>query len=80
VDQIREGAHPEQVADALALHRTTVYGWCAQFRAGGREALLAKPIPGRPPKLDEDQQRQAFEWVTGSDPRQLAFDFALWTR
>jgi transposase len=80
VDQIREGAHPEQVADALALHRTTVYGWCAQFRAGGREALLAKPIPGRPPKLDDDQQRQVFEWVTGSDPRQLAFDFALWTR
>ena len=80
VAQMREGAHPEQVAQALGLHRTTVYGWRAQFRAGGRDALLAKPIPGRPPKLTEDQQRQVFEWVAGSDPRQLAFDFALWTR
>lgn len=80
VDQMQSGAHPEEVAAGLGLHRTTVYGWRAQFRAGGRDALLAKPIPGRPPKLGEDQQRQVFEWVTGSDPRQLAFDFALWTR
>lgn len=80
VEQMREGAHPEQVAAGLGLHRTTVYGWRRQFREGGRDALLAKPVPGRPPKLDEDQQRQVFEWVAGSDPRQLAFDFALWTR
>jgi transposase-like protein len=51
VEQVQAGAHPEQVAAALGLHRKTVYGWLAKFREGGRDALVAKPVPGRPPKL-----------------------------
>jgi transposase-like protein len=51
VEQVQAGAHPEDVAAALGLHRKTVYGWLAKFREGGRDALVAKPVPGRPPKL-----------------------------
>jgi transposase len=43
------------VAAALGLHRKTVYGWLAKFRDGGRDALVAKPVPGRPPKLSGAQ-------------------------
>jgi transposase len=80
VDQVEAGADPREVSRALGMHETTVYGWVAAARAGGREALRARPIPGRPAKLTEAQQAQVFAWVAGKDPRQLSFDFALWTR
>jgi len=80
LDQVEAGADPRVVSRALGLHGNTVYWWVAAARAGGREALRAKPIPGRPSKLTEAQQAQVFAWVAGKDPRQLSFDFALWTR
>jgi len=46
VDQVGEGAHPEDVAAALGLHRKTVYGWLAKYREGGTDALAARPVPG----------------------------------
>src|SRR5680860_371239 len=80
VDHVEAGAHPEDVAETLGMHRKTVYGWLAKARQGGRDALLAKAIPGRPPKLSGRQMRRVYELVVGSDPRQLKFEFALWTR
>jgi len=80
VDQVKRGAHPEDVATALGMHRKTVYAWLAAERAGGTDALLAKPIPGRPPKLSGDQMRQLYEWIAGGDPRQHTFGLSLWTR
>jgi transposase len=80
VDQVAAGVHPEDVADTLGMHRKTVYGWVAKLREGGRDALRAKAVPGRPPKLDGAQLGRIYRLVTGSDPRQLKFEFALWTR
>ena len=37
-------------------------------------------MPGRPPTLSGPQLRRVYELVVGSDPRQLRFPFALWTR
>ncbi len=51
VEQVNSGAHPEQVAEGLGLHRKTVYGWLAKYRDGGRGALLAKPVPVRQPPM-----------------------------
>lgn len=80
VDQVEAGAHPEQVARALGLHRKTVYGWLAKFREGSKEALAAWPVPGRPPKLSGAQLSRLYTVIVGADPRQLSFEFALWTR
>lgn len=80
VDRIRAGAHPEDVADSLEMRRSTVYGWLAKFREGGREALLAKPVPGRPRRLSGAQLRKLYTLITGANPRQLQFEFDLWTR
>ena len=80
VEQVNAGARPDDVAAALGLHRTTVYGWVRRYGQGGRGALLAKPVPGRPPRLSALQMRELWGLVVGSDPRQLQFDFALWTR
>lgn len=80
VDQIAAGAHPEELAATWGLHAKTVYGWVAKYRSGGRDALKAKPVPGRPPKLSARQLRRVYDLVVGSDPLQLQFEFALWTR
>lgn len=54
VDRVARGADPRQVSLAFGLHKHTVYGWVATAREEGREALQAKPIPGRPPKLTRE--------------------------
>ena len=80
VDLVADGADPQEVSRALGMHENTVYGWLAKLRDGGRDALRARPVPGRPSKLSAKQMQRVYEVVTGSDPRQLKFDFALWTR
>lgn len=80
VRQIEDGAHPEDVAEVLGLDRSTVFKWLARYREGGIAALKAKPVPGRPSKLDGRQIARLYALIVGSDPRQLEFDFALWTR
>ncbi len=62
------------------MARGTVFGWVAQYRRGGLEAVRAKPVPGRPPKLTGEQIHRLYMLIVGADPRQLSFDFALWTR
>jgi transposase len=80
VRQIEAGEHPEAVATALGFSRSAVFGWVAKYREGGAEALRAKPIPGRPRKLTGEQLRRLYTLIVGADPRQLQFEFALWTR
>lgn len=64
----------------LGLHRKTVYGWLAKYREGGKDALRAKPVPGRPRKLLGPQIARLYGLIVGRDPRQMSFEFALWTR
>ena len=80
VDAIESGVHPEDVAASLGMARGTVYGWLAKYREGGKDALKARPVPGRPPKLTGPQMRTLYTMIVGADPRQYAFEFALWTR
>ena len=80
VDAVESGVHPEDVAASLGMGRGTVYGWLAKYREGGRDALRARPVPGRPPKLSGEQMRRLYTLIAGADPRQLEFAFALWTR
>jgi transposase len=80
VRQIEKGAHPEDVAESLGMTRAAVYGWLAKYREGGLDALRARPVPGRPPRLSGQQLRRLYTLVVGHDPRQLSFEFALWTR
>lgn len=80
VKQIEDGAHPEDVAEVLGLDRSTVFKWVARYREGGIAALKAKPVPGRPAKLEGRQIARLYALIVGSDPRQLQFDYALWTR
>ena len=43
----------------LDLNPTTIYRWLTKYYYGGWDALKAKPIPGRPPKLSDKQLKMA---------------------
>lgn len=80
VRQIELGARPKDVAEALGLRRSTVYGWLAAYREGGPDALRAKPVPGRPPRLSPEQVRRLFVLLAENDPRHIDPESTLWTR
>ena len=83
VEQVARGVPAAQVGAGLAalgLHRRTIYTWLATERAEGREALRAKPVPGRARKLSDEQLSELAGLIAQSDPRDHGFAVALWTR
>lgn len=57
VDRVRQGEKPAVVARVLGVNRNSLYRWRCQAEHGP-DALAAKPHPGRPPRLSDDQLRQ----------------------
>jgi transposase len=80
IEQVLQGARPEDVAASLGMHRKTVYAWLKKYREGGQDALLARPVPGRPPRLSEQRLRELSALLIETEPRQFDFEAALWTR
>lgn len=77
---LQKGMHPDDVADLYDIGRSTVYNWWKEYQEKGPAALTVKKAPGRTPRLTDKQRDQLRKLVVGRDPRQLQFDFALWTR
>ena len=80
VRSVQDGESPEAVARTLRVGPRAMYRWLALYRRGGWNALKAKPLAGRPPKLDGGKLRWLYNTVTQKNPLQLKFQFALWTR
>jgi transposase len=79
VEQVRAGFSPEQLARVLDINPRSIYRWLEKYHYGGKDALKAKPIPGRPPKLSGEQMSWIATTVREKNPLQLQFPFALWT-
>jgi len=79
VKAVRQGQSIKSVAAAFGVNERSVFRWLAAFVNGGQNALLGKPIPGRPPKLTPDQMRWIARAVHENTPQQLKFEFGLWT-
>jgi len=79
VKAVREGTPVASVAAAFGLSTRTIFSWLAKFADGGQQALLAKPISGRPPKISADEMRWLAQAVRDHTPQQFKFEFGLWT-
>jgi len=60
------------------VSKPTIYGWFARWKENGIEGLAIKPRSGRPSKTDETY-RQKLEEVIDKEPKELGYDFAVWT-
>jgi transposase len=79
VTSIQEGEKPSDVARILGVTKQAVYNWLSKNRSGGLDNLDAKKRGGRPALLDWKTISWIYDTVTMKDPRQLKFEFALWT-
>ena len=61
IELLDEGKSPSEVADFLGVSRNTVYRWRRRYRRDGRGGIKAKPIPGRPPRLTDEQLDWLFD-------------------
>ena len=50
VKAVQEGCDVASVAAVLGLNVRTVFRWVAAYEQGGPDALIARPVPGRPRK------------------------------
>jgi len=80
VQLMEAGRSPELVADVLGVSRSSVFEWQRKYREGGLAALSTKFASGRPTVLSDKQMLRVYQLVAGNDPRQLSFEFGLWTR
>lgn len=79
VSSVQNGEEPGTVARILGVSKMAVYNWLSLYRNGGWHALEAQKRGGRRPKLDAKALQWVYNLVTGGDPMQMKFPFALWT-
>lgn len=77
---VDNGLTIDDAAAVFGIGRSTIFGWLRIRREAGPAALEVKSPPGREPALTDQQLAQLRGWIVGQDPRQLQFDFGLWTR
>jgi transposase len=74
-----QGYTRAEVASILNVAESSVYEWQSKFRKGGLAALSTKIASGRKRLLTDGQLLKLHKWLMGN-PRQVQFDFGLWTR
>lgn len=79
-EALDDGVPADDVAKVLRVSRSSLFEWQRIYRAHGAEALRTKKTRGPKSKLDSGQMSQLYRLIVGSDPRQLSFGLALWTR
>lgn len=75
---LKSGKTQAQVAAELGVTPSAVSHWAKAHRVGGKKALGAKPIAGRPTKLKESQLERLARMLT-EGPKAHGFPTELWT-
>lgn len=79
IQLLQRGYTKSEVANILDVTESSVYEWQKKFREGGLSALSTKIASGRKSLLADEQMLKLYKWLLGN-PRQVQFDFGLWTR
>lgn len=64
----------------VGMTEQAVNGWRRKWRAGGTAALAAKPVPGRPRSLSDNQLAELAGLIRDHTPADHGFAEALWTK
>lgn len=78
IRKVLDGRTQADVADFLGVHPVTVAKWMRAYRSGGDAAVAAKPVPGRPRFLTDDQEAEVRSWLL-KKPTDFGFRTDLWT-
>jgi transposase len=78
IDLLKEGYQPYEVAHKLGVDRRSVRRWKAAHREDGIQALKAKPVPGRPARMDAKKKIQ-LEKLLLKGAQSAGFPTDLWT-
>jgi transposase len=78
VQRVGEGWAQKDVAAFLGVHPVTVAKWVARHRVNGDSGLKARPTPGRPRFLTDEQERKVLGWLN-EPPTKHGFHTDLWT-
>ena len=78
LELLKTGLMPVEVARRVGVDRRSVRRWKAAVRAGGSQAVRARPTPGRPTKLIEKDRRR-LEAVLVKGAQAAGFPTDLWT-
>src|SRR6516165_3610672 len=75
----RRGWSQRDIAEALDVSEVALSTWLARARDAGPEALRARPVPGRSPRLTSGQLRSIPEFLWHG-PEAYGFRGEVWTR
>jgi transposase len=75
---LSEGYTTEEIADVLGVDPASVRRWAIAFRHQGPDGLVARPVPGRPPKLTWTQEKIVLRWLRHR-ATEYGFPTELWT-
>jgi transposase len=75
---LKKGMVPIAVAKALQVSLVSVGRWRKAVRENGAKALLARPVPGIPPKLDPARHQEIARLLLRG-PAHYGFATQLWT-
>jgi transposase len=76
---VQRGEPVSLVARIYGVAERSVFRWLAWYRAKGWDGLRDEKRSGRPSKMTPEAIQWLYQTITGGDPRQLQFEFALWT-
>jgi len=79
VAAVQRGEVVRVVARVFDVPMRTIFCWLAWYRQGGWDALRDGVRQGRPPKVNAEVMTWLYDVICGGDPRQLQFEFCLWT-
>ena len=78
LEYVNQGLQPVEIARKIGVDRRSVRRWKASYLRDGPAAILAKPLPGRPPRLSP-REKKRLEGILLRGALKAGFSTDLWT-